>query len=156
MTKPHNTMKEEWIPCPPGTLSAFAGREQSRQRRNFLIRAGSTVGAIALATGAGWLAFRRNEMPTEPMFGGIACSRVRELAPQFMMAQLDDSVTQQIKTHLEQCTECRTLLESMQQKSAAHSPKNGVNALCQCSACRREGLVQLLMPTTSHQSPRTA
>ena len=143
MTKPQK-LKEEWIPCPPGTLSALAGQEQVRQRRMFLIRTGSTVGAIALASGAGWLAFRGTRTRPEPTFGGIACSKVRELAPQFMMAQLDDAVTQQIKTHLEQCVDCRNLLESMQPKTAMHRPQGESSGHCSCPTCRRDGLNEML------------
>ncbi len=143
MTKPQK-LKEEWIPCPPGTLSAFASQEQVRQRRKFLIRAGSTAGAIALASGAGWLAFRGAGTSSEPTFGGITCSKVRELAPKFMMAQLDEVVTQQIKTHLEQCANCRNLLESMQPKTAIHRPQGASSGHCQCSACRRDGLNEML------------
>ncbi len=148
MTKPQK-MREEWIPCPPGKLATLAGHERVRQRRQFLVRAGSAVGVVALTSGAGWLAFRGSGKPAEPTFGGIACSRVRELAPQFMMGKLDQSVTQQIKTHLEQCVACRTLLESMQPKMSAHSPHGGSSGRCQCSTCRRDGLVDLLATTDS-------
>lgn len=152
MTKPKQ-MREEWIPCPAGKLATLAGQERVRQRRQFLVRAGSAVGVVALASGVGWLAFRRTEKPTEPTFGGIACSRVRELAPQYMMGQLDPTVTQQIKTHLEQCDACRTLLESMQPKMSAHSPCSGSAGGCSCSRCRRDGLVKLL--TTAHSQSAT-
>lgn len=141
--------REEWIPCPPGKLAKLAGQERVRQRRQFLVRAGSAVGLVALATGAGWFAFRGREKPTERDFGGIVCTRVRKLAPQYMMAQLDPAVTQQIKTHLEQCVACRTLLESMQPKMSAHSPHNGNMGRCHCSTCRRDGLVQLLATADS-------
>ena len=141
--------REEWIPCPPGKLVKLAGQERVRQRRQFLVRAGSAVGVLALATGAGWFAFRGRGMPTEPDFGGIVCSRVRELAPQYMMGKLDPTVTQQIKTHLEQCVACRTLLESMQPKMSAHLPHGGSMGHCHCSTCRRDGLVQLLATADS-------
>ncbi len=147
MTKPRKK-REEWIPCPAGTLAALAGHERACQRRKFLVRAGSAVGVIVLTSGAGWLAFRGTRKPTEPTFGGIACSRVRELAPQFMMGKLDQAVTRQIKTHLEQCSACRTLLESMQPKMSAHSPHGQSTGFCQCSTCRRDGLVELL--ATAH------
>lgn len=143
MTKP-TKQKEEWIPCPPGKLAAFAGQERTRQRRQFLVRAGSTVGAFALATGAGWLWFRGTRQPTDPVLAGIACSRVRELAPQFMMGKLDEALSQQIKQHLELCVDCRTLLESMTPKMSQVSPHSRTQEHCQCSTCRRDGLVELL------------
>lgn len=139
MTKTRQ-LSEEWTPCPPGTLSSMAGDERFRQRRQFLVRAGSTAGAVALAAGAGWLVFRNGGLATEPTYGGIACSRVRQLAPQFMMHQLDAELTQQITVHLEQCDECRTLLESMQPKTAQAMSHRETVAACQCSGCRRNQL----------------
>jgi len=147
MTTPPDA-REEWIPCPPGKLATFSGRERVRQRRQFLVRAGRTVGAVALAAGAGWLVFRELETP-EPTFGGIACSRVRELAPLFMMGELDPAVTQQIETHLKQCDECRSLLESMPPRMSAQFSHGGSARGCQCSTCRRDGLVELLATTHS-------
>lgn len=143
MTEPQD-LKEKWIPCPQGTLAGFAGEELVRQRRKFLIRAGSTAGALALASGAGWLVFRAAGTAPERTFGGIACSRVHELASQFLMAQLDDVVTQRIRTHLEQCADCRNLLESMQPGTAMHRSQGPSSGHCQCSACRRAGLNQML------------
>jgi hypothetical protein len=142
----------EWIPCPPGKLAKLAGQECVRQRRHFLVRVGSVAGVVAVAAGAGWFAFRGRGMTTEPNFGGIVCSRVRELAPQYMMGQLDPAVSQQIKTHLEQCVACRTLLESMQPKMSARSPHGGSTGRCQCSTCRRDGLVQLLATADSQKA----
>jgi hypothetical protein len=139
MTK-YQQLNEEWTPLPPGTLATLAGHERTRQRRRFLFRAGSTVGALALASGAGWLVFQSDRQPTEPTFGGIACSRVRALAPQFMKGQLDEKVTQQILAHLEQCNECRAWLESMQPKTAARLPHGQSAGQCPCSTCRRDRL----------------
>ena len=126
MTEPQK-MREEWMPCPPGKLVTLAGHERVRQRRRFLGRVGTTVGAVALASGAGWLALRRTAKPAEPIYGGIACSQVRELAVPFMTGKLDPAITQQIKTHLEHCDACRKLLESMQPKMSA--PKLSVQMM---------------------------
>lgn len=151
MSKPLN-QKEEWTPCPPGTLTVLAGHERGRQRRQFLVRTGSALGVIALTSGAGWLAFRRTGMPTDPIYAGIACSRVRELAPQYMMGQLDVAMSQQMKSHLELCADCRNMLESMQPKMSAHSPHGGSAEGCSCSSCSRDGLVQSLATIDSPQA----
>jgi hypothetical protein len=115
-----------------------------RQRRQFLVHAGRAVGVVALASGAGWLAFRRSRTLDDPVFAGIACSRVRELAPRFMMGKLDETVTRQINAHLELCADCRGRLESMQPKMSSHPPHGASTDVCQCSTCRRDGLVKLL------------
>ena len=144
--------REEWIPCPPGKLVKLAGQERVRQRRRFFVRAGSAVGAFALATGAGWFAFRGRGKPSEPDYGGIVCSRILELAPQYMMGQLDPGVVKQIKTHLEQCAGCRNRLDSMSPKTAEHSPDGAAKSICSCLSCRRDGLVQLLATANSQNA----
>ncbi|TWT64023.1 zf-HC2 domain-containing protein [Rubinisphaera italica] len=145
MSKSRN-LKEEWIPCPPGTLPSLAGNERSRQRRQFLVRAGSTAGAIALATGAGWMALQKEEPFEDPVYSGIACSQVRELAPQMMMGKLEAKQADQIMAHVEQCDECRALIESMQSKSVKMSHVESGTA-CKCSTCRRESLTIALGET---------
>ena len=115
--------RQECMPCPRGGLSAFAEQEKVRRRRRFLLRAGGIAGAamgmLVLSAGAGWWAFREEETLGEPVYAGIACSRVRELAPMLMMSRLDAPVVQQIQAHLEQCEACRTLLQSMPAPSGA-------------------------------------
>jgi hypothetical protein len=137
MTKPQE-FDEEWIPCPPGILSSLASLERVRQRRKFLILAGSSIGVLASASGAVWLALRDHESTWEPTFGGIACSKVRKLAPLFQTAQLDEVVIQQIKTHLEKCPECRKLLESTRIKAAARLQHREQAESCRCATCHRD------------------
>lgn len=149
MTKTRQ-LSEEWTPCPPGTLSSMAGDERSRQRRQFVVRAGSAVGAIAITTGIGWFALRKDGQPADPVYAGIACSRVRALAPQMMMGKLDSELSAQIMAHLELCEDCRALVESMRPKSASANQLHRENmAACQCSGCRRNQLSTSLTKTTS-------
>lgn len=144
--------REEWIPCPPGKLQTFAGQERVRKRRRFLVRAGSVCGAIIAAVGLGWFAYRRFGEPMDPIFAGIACSRVRELGPKFMMGQLDETLTEQIQSHLALCEACRTLFESLPPKLSAHTPQTERSELCQCSTYRREGFVDLLVTNQPHNA----
>jgi hypothetical protein len=148
MTNPRN-LPDEWNPCPPGTLSTLAGKERQRHRRQFLVRAGSAVGVLALGSGVGWLAFRGWGDTSEPNYGGIACSEVQKLAPQFMMAQLDESVTERIQLHLEQCAECRKLLESMPMKTAATTVHRRSSQACQCHRCRRSTVAEGMASSTT-------
>lgn len=145
-------MREEWIPCPPGKLAKLAGQERVRQRRQFLVRAGSVCGAVVAAVGMSWLAYRRFGTPMDPIHAGIACSRVRELGPRFLRGQLDEALAKQINRHLALCEPCRTLLESMQPKLSAHSHQEDCRELCQCSTCRRDGLIELLVTSHPHHA----
>ena len=128
----------EWTPCPPGTLSSMAGDERLRQRRQFLVRAGGAAGALTIATGFGWFVLRKDGQPADPVFAGIACSRVRALAPQMMMGKLDSDLSAQITAHLEQCEDCLALVESMKTRTASadrmHKEKM---AACECPECRQ-------------------
>lgn len=144
--------REEWSPCPPGKLAKFAVEERVRQRRRFLVQVGSISGALVAAAGIGWFAYRRLDKPIEPLIAGIACSRVRELGPRFMMGQLDAALTKQIESHVELCEDCRKLFESMRSKVSAHTPQGGHSQHCPCSTCRREELGELLAISDPHNS----
>jgi len=149
MTK-HREYKEEWIPCPHGTLTILARDKRTNQRRQFLLRTGSAAGAIAVATGLGWLALRKDGPSADPVYAGIACSRVRALAPQMKMGELDADLSDQIMAHLKQCDKCRELVESMHPKSSDTSPLHRGNvAACRCSGCRRDHLSALLTKNES-------
>lgn len=140
-------LRDGWTPCPIGTLSTLAGNERRRRRRRFLIQSGGVAGAVVLTFGFGWSVFRGNRKPDDPIHGGIACSRVREIAREFVQGQLDDKVNRQIRIHLEECERCRILIESMQVESTVHLGHGDSSENCLCLTCRRDQLVELLMPT---------
>jgi hypothetical protein len=75
---------------------------------------------------------------------------VHELAPKFILAQLDEVLTRQIKAHLELCTDCRKLLESMQLKSTAGLSHGEASAYCHCSTCRGGESTEIVVQLSFH------
>ncbi len=141
-----NTNIDDWMPCSPGSLSAFAGQERTRQRRVFLSRAAGASAAVLIAISAGYFAFDPSHSK-EPNFGGVTCSIVRKNAPQFMAGKLDPSLTEQIRIHLEQCPDCQRFWKEMAGKAMAQvslqTPLRYPES-CGCEDCRQRQL--LLMP----------
>jgi hypothetical protein len=147
MTEPLRS-SEPWISCPPGALSAFAAGDRARQRRKFLVRAGETLGVLTVVSAGAWLVLQRTGALRRPGFGGIACAKVRELAPQFIRAELDDSTTRRITAHLEHCSECRKFIAAVQTTTACR-PQPQRQEGCQCAAGRRQRLLDALAGASS-------
>jgi hypothetical protein len=49
----------------------------------------------------------------EPNFGGIVCSELHDLMPQYLAKQLDAATSARIDEHLRHCKTCRGAMESM-------------------------------------------
>ena len=123
MNDPQQT-NDNWEPCPPGTLTSLAQVEQIRQRRLFIAKTGGTAGAAALLLGTGWLAFNRNPAP---MPGGIACERVKELAPKYIAQSLDVDLVARIDQHVAACEDCRTLIDSLRNATVSRRPASNTH-----------------------------
>lgn len=129
---------ETWKPCPPGTLGQFAHREQTRQRRRFLVKASSVAAVVALGGGVGFWALRPRGM-SEPNFGGVTCTEVRSNAMAMMAGKLPDDLMQKIQTHLSQCVECQAFLKKMQADAGAMKMSSAAEhhrEPCACPQCR--------------------
>ncbi len=145
MSKPNTTI-DDWKPCSPGSLSAFAGQERTRQRRVFLTRAAGASAAVLVALSAAYFAFGPSHSK-EPNFGGVACSLVRKNAPQYMAGKLDPGLTEQIRIHMEQCPDCQRFWKEMSrqpmgQVSLSRPPRNPED--CDCEVCRDRQLSAVL------------
>lgn len=146
----------DWKPCPPGSLVGFAGQERSRQRRQFLKKAGGFAAVLLLAVSGSYLAWgpgRRGE----PNFGGIVCTDVRANAMQYMAGGLDADLTQRIRVHLEQCPECQRFWKemtgnAMKQVALAIPPHSSGD--CGCEAFRCQPLLAIRKFEQPAKTPR--
>lgn len=126
------------MPCPRGSLGKFARREQSRQRRRFLVKASSMAAVVALGSGVGFWTLRPRGM-SEPNFGGITCTEVRSNAMEMMAGTLPNDLMRKIQTHLSECGACQAFLEKMKADAggkAMSSTGSAHREPCGCSQCR--------------------
>ncbi len=137
---------EEWVPCPSGKLKLLAQGERRRQRRQFLIRATGVVGAAALVSGAVHQVIRSLGPVHDPVVAGIACSRVKSLAPKFVSGDLEDDLIRRIEAHVQRCPGCAAMIEAMRPKVSFQRPHKEAKGGCGCPCCRRAGLVAALAP----------
>ncbi len=56
----------------------------------------------------GWL-----RQPTEYRYGGIACSEVKPLLPDYLAKKLDAELVRKIDVHLTECPDCRPMYRRM-------------------------------------------
>lgn len=101
---PHDS--DQWRPCPPGELRRIVARKRTRQRRRVLKKlAGTAAGLLVLGSG-GYVASRWLSEPAEYRFGGIACSEVMRLLPDYREKKLGSVLSEKITAHLGECPKC--------------------------------------------------
>lgn len=113
-----------WDGCPQGTLVELARRRRGQRRQRSLAR-GTAALALCLAVAAGllWIAPRAGLGPSENYFGGIACSEVGRLLPQYMDQRLEDPVlADKIRQHLAECSVCQERVRQMQVRTDPSAP----------------------------------
>ncbi len=97
---------DHWEACRDGELRKMAERIGTRQRRRFLIRAGSAAAGAAAVGGGVLLVGLWLQRPAEYRYGGIACSEVAALIDDYRAEQLAPDVMRQISRHLDECPNC--------------------------------------------------
>lgn len=117
-----NRHDEPWQACPAGTINRMAGelrsRRKTRTQRRVAVASGVGVALVAVAVGVGLSIFLQG--PTEYRFGGIACSEVRALLPEYLQgAMADRQLAQSIDQHLAECPVCGPLVDQMQASNMA-------------------------------------
>ncbi len=110
---------EPWEPCPPGELQQLAVRLRT-ERRRIAVRRGARFAAAAtlilLAAYATFLGTRR--APNDYLHGGLYCSQVRPLLPDYAAGKLDPEMARKLKGHLDECPPCRKFLSQLPRQVA--------------------------------------
>ncbi|HVA50876.1 MAG TPA: zf-HC2 domain-containing protein [Pirellulales bacterium] len=125
MTKPALD-NDDWQPCPPGVLGGMVQKARRRRRHEVLNRGLAAALVLVLTVWGGVFVASRHQGQAEFDFGGITCSRVRALMPEYMAGKLAATKSESIRQHLAQCPHCGQLMERMrQQMPAAASMESG-------------------------------
>lgn len=102
---------QDWSDCPRGEIAGVVHAVKARRRRETYQRAAAVTSAmlvvafVASSLVSGW--FRgRNALPE------IACTKVLELAPQYVAHELDSELTAKIDRHLGHCPGCRVKIHA--------------------------------------------
>lgn len=127
-----NKTQHEWPACPPGEVSRLASRLQGH-RRAAARRQRIVAGLLVLLMAFSGYYFVGVLPQAKPNFGGIACSEVHDLMPQYLAQQLDAATSAHIDEHLQHCRKCRQEKEKLSAGSAPLSdagnlPSTGVVA----------------------------
>jgi len=104
---------DDWKSCPPGELGRLSSRFRTRRTRRTVARSGIAVAVVAFVA-FGVLTFRpRGGVMKEFDFAGIRCRRVISLAQDYATHKLDPRLTDQIKSHVQQCPSCHPRFKAM-------------------------------------------
>jgi len=110
-----------WTPCAEGTLQQMVRSAKSQRHAASLRSVAVTTAGLILLVAVGGLIARQLSAPLGPAgegnFGGIACSDVGPLLPDYQAGRLEASVAEQVRLHLSQCPQC----EQLHQKLLAES-----------------------------------
>ena len=106
-----------WQPCTQGTISSASALVRSRKsaesRRSFLKSASAAAVVVAGGGFAAWTlqdgGDQRNALYNNPNYpGGIACSEVVRILPQYIDESMKDAeLVENMDVHLAGCKHCR-------------------------------------------------
>jgi len=124
MNSKNQKTEEQWLPCEEGAIGGAAASSQNRvnqrSRREFL-RAASMASVVVVGAGfAGWSLFGQGEdklraLRNNPNYpGGIACSEVQRLLPEYISNSISEAaLNKSITVHLTKCKHCCDIHDSM-------------------------------------------
>lgn len=104
---------DPWQPCTPGELRRMVTRIKTEERRLMLKQVGGVVAGVLVLGVGGHLASQHWPRSSEPRYGGIACSEVRPLMPEYQAGELAAKLTEKIKAHLARRPQCRKIAREM-------------------------------------------
>jgi Putative zinc-finger len=119
MTKPDQPY-DQWQPVPKGTLAKYASR-YARRSANRRWAAGIGIAAMALLAIFVFNPSQPGRQLSEPNYGGITCSQVRENLSAYKSASVDASTRSRIDEHLRQCPICQQLVASSRRSAVSNS-----------------------------------
>ena len=116
----NNENHDEWQACPPGEVGRLVDGLQDRNR-SLAVQRRMVAAALLLMTAFTGYYFVGVLPNAEPNYGGIVCSHLMELAPQFLAGTLDAEASSRIETHRKHCKHCDDKLGAMESKSMSQS-----------------------------------
>ena len=110
--EPNGDNQNDWHSCRPGMVGQLVRNLQSR--RQALIVQRRMVAAVLLMMAAFSSYYFVGVLPSaEPNYGGIVCSRVRELGQEYMAGTMDSAEAARVHAHLAQCEDCQQWIKAM-------------------------------------------
>ncbi|HEV3343745.1 MAG TPA: zf-HC2 domain-containing protein [Pirellulales bacterium] len=110
----------DWTACPTGTLQGLAGRLRARRRRTVALRAAGVAAAAVAILFAVRFAPKRHAAD-DYFHGGLYCSQVRPVLPDYRAGRLQGELLSQVEQHLAECPPCRRVLDGLKGQAASAS-----------------------------------
>jgi len=141
---------EQWGACPEGTLRQLAAKRAATRRNSALLQVGSGVSVMLLLLAVGYFFVSHLFSPVVNHFGGIACTEVRALMPEYIAGRLDEPRAEKVRAHLDQCPHCEDAYRKMFEKHAGADLPSAVAARAVAARGESTPGSQILMLADSH------
>jgi predicted anti-sigma-YlaC factor YlaD len=125
-----HTSENEWSPCPPGDLQRMAKSMRARSSRRATLRAAGAAAAavsVILLSIVGVQYLQGDGAAGDMYFGGISCTDVRRLAPDYMAGHVGEQDGARIRAHLAECPMCQDFLKKIQPQGAGAADQTSVS-----------------------------
>ncbi len=116
---------DDWAACPAGTLQGLAGRLRTKRRRTIAAKAACVAAALIVATLLTAQFVPKRHAADDYLHGGLYCSQVRPVLPDYRAGKLQGELLSQVEQHLAKCPPCRRVLAGLNAQSA--SPPHGLH-----------------------------
>jgi len=148
-----NHHSESWDYCPKGALVQAVAELKARRRSRILALSIGPVTVVLSVLLVGVMLAQRGSTTAEKHYGGISCSRVRELLVDYRQGKLEVSLASSIGVHLNKCRMCRTSYESIH---GEEDPVLQVLHLHECGSCQQDDSQLIVEKKTSLPSSNYA
>ena len=116
MAKSQHT-EDDWLPCPPGTLTGLSSGLKRHERWTQFRRVSSVAAALMIVVAAGvWYSNQQPAAPDNFSYGGITCVEVRDSLPKMMDGSASEELMMKVQAHLAECPRCAELAKKMKER----------------------------------------
>jgi len=117
--QPNSIPSDSWGPCPPGTLGRIAAERPGQDGSDWLLRGIGATAVVLFVLAVGYIFVNRFGPVPEYRYGGITCTKVRQMMPAFAAGDLDEQTADKIRKHLDLCVYCEDAYRRMLQRQVA-------------------------------------
>ncbi|VAX37142.1 hypothetical protein MNBD_PLANCTO02-245 [hydrothermal vent metagenome] len=119
----HQENSQPWEDCPQGEVGRLVGSLRQKKRQRRAIQGAAFVGIAMMLLAVGFTLSQFLLQSSDPLlqgkghqYAGICCEKVQSYGKEYMADTVDTKIAHKIEGHLEECQQCQSKFEIMQQE----------------------------------------